>query len=24
VVGPKIPREGFVDSLDTSGWLRWV
>ncbi len=24
VVGPKIAREGFVDSLGTAGWLRWV
>jgi hypothetical protein len=24
VVSPKIPREGFVDSLGAAGWLRWV
>ena len=24
VVGSKISREGFVDSLGTADWLRWV
>jgi hypothetical protein len=24
VVGPEIPRQNFLNSLGTAGWLRWV